>query len=640
MKLDGLQVVSFESRLSKTLSDLIRVQGGEPIQAPSMREIPLENNHEAFSFAEDFFAGRVDVLILLTGVGTKALIQALETRYPTEKILEQFRKTCLVPRGPKPIRVLNELKVPFAVTVPEPNTWKELLQTLDQHAGEIPLCGKKVAVQEYGVSNPELLQRLSERGADVRRVPVYRWALPEDLAPLQNAIRQILKSRAQVAIFTTAIQIDHVLKVAGQMGVEKELKDKFKDMVIASVGPDTTQALRSAGIERDLEPESPKMGPLVSLVSQKAKMILQSKKEADCATLVRGGALDLMADQDAKESIFLKACRLEKTACTPVWLMRQAGRYMKDYRKLREEYPFMELCKRIDLAAEITVHAQQKLNADAAIIFSDILLIVEPMGFKLDYLKGGGPRIQKSMDAAKDVDKIRDFDPAKELNYVLKAISKTRASLKPEIALIGFAGAPFTLASYLIEGGSSKNFDKTKAFMKNNPEAWDLLLKKIAGFTASYLNAQAEAGADAVQLFDSWAGHLNKEEYKKFALPYSKMIFENLKPGLTGIHFGTNTAPFLEEFASAPSQVVSVDHRIDLSEAWEKIGKKKAIQGNLDPMILFKDLKTIEAETKKILRQAHGRAGHIFNLGHGVLPETPEENVIALVRMVHEFSGS
>ncbi len=336
------------------------------------------------------------------------------------------------------------------------------------------------------------------------------------------------------------------------------------------------------------------------------------------------------------QSVFLKACRREKTPYTPVWLMRQAGRYMKDYRRIREKMSFLELCKNPSLAAEVTVMAQEKLKTDVAIIFSDILLIVEPMGLSLDYPKNDGPSISKRISDSKAVDALKELKSAEALGFVLEAIRETRKKLKPSIPLIGFAGAPFTLASYMIEGGSTKNFEKTKKFMTGDRARWKTLMKKIVHSTILYLNAQIDVGAQAIQIFDSWAGILNGETYGQFVAPHMKSLIQGIKKGTPVIHFSTKTGPFLEKISQAGGDVISVDYRISLGEAWKKIGYDKAIQGNLDPKILLGDLKEIKKQVRRLLKEAGGRPGYIFNLGHGVLPETPVENVKALVEMVHD----
>ncbi len=278
-KLENLNVAIFESRLAKTMTELVALQGGIPHSAPSMKEVPLENNPEAFGFAEKLFAGKIDVLILLTGVGTRTLVSVLATRTPKAKIVEALKKTTIIPRGPKPIKALNELGVPFALAVPEPNTWREILSALDQNRDKIAVKGRAVAVQEYGVTNPELLAGLEERGAKVLRVPVYRWALPDDTGPLEGTIRRIVDGKIDVAIFTTAVQIDHVFQVARRMGQESALKQAFKNIVVASVGPDTTESIRSHGLAVDIQPKSPKMGPLVTETAERARAILNAKRK-------------------------------------------------------------------------------------------------------------------------------------------------------------------------------------------------------------------------------------------------------------------------------------------------------------------------------------------------------------------------
>lgn len=339
------------------------------------------------------------------------------------------------------------------------------------------------------------------------------------------------------------------------------------------------------------------------------------------------------------DSIFLKACRLEKTAVTPIWLMRQAGRYMEEYRLLRDKKPFLEICRDKDLVTQITVTAQEKIGADAAIIFSDILLLAESFGLGLEFLKGDGPSIQRAVRTARDVENLPEIAPKESLSFVFQAIRQTRAALKPQIPLLGFAGAPFTFASYIVEGGASKDFSQTKKLMAAEGGIWKILLEKISRATIQYLNEQIDAGVQAVQLFDTWAGCLSAQEYETFVLPYSLNVIRSLKAGVPVIYFGTGTGKFLEVFAGAGAQVIGIDHRISLGEAWKKIGHEKAIQGNLDPSVLLLSRQEIEKEVKRILKEAGGRPGHIFNLGHGVLPATPVENVKTLVEMVHEFSA-
>ena len=333
----------------------------------------------------------------------------------------------------------------------------------------------------------------------------------------------------------------------------------------------------------------------------------------------------------------MRACRREPAPHTPIWLMRQAGRYMPEYRAVRNKTTFLELCKNPSLAAEVTVTAAERLGVDAAIIFADILLILEPMGVDLEFAQGEGPVIHNPVRQAADVDRLRQVEDVSELDFVNEAIRQTRRALKPDIPLIGFAGAPFTLASYLTEGGGSKNYVHTKRLMYNDGGAWHAMMSLIATSLVKYLNSQIEAGAQAVQLFDSWVGCLSPDDYREFVLPHTRRVIEGIKPGVPVIHFGTGTAALLELMREAGGDVIGLDWRVRLDEGWARVGHDVAIMGNLDPIALFSDRKVLLAHAKRVLDQAARRPGHIFNLGHGILPETPVDNVIALVDFVHEL---
>jgi uroporphyrinogen decarboxylase len=335
--------------------------------------------------------------------------------------------------------------------------------------------------------------------------------------------------------------------------------------------------------------------------------------------------------------LLLRACRREPVERAPVWLMRQAGRYMKEYRDIRDRVGFLELCKSPDLAAQVTLDAVKRLGVDAAILFADLLLPVEPMGFRLAYEKGEGPSIAPPVRTAKDVDRVRVADPA-ALGYVYETVKRIRAALPPEIALIGFVGAPFTLAAYLIEGGGTRDFARTRAFMAADPGAWRTLLEKAADSLAAFANGQVDAGAQVIQIFDSWVGCVPPADYRERVLPFSRRLIRAVR-GVPVIHFGTGTGALLELMKEAGGDVIGVDHTVRLDAAWMRLGHDVGVQGNLDPDVLFKDIPTIRAETKRILAEAGGRPGHIFNLGHGIKPTTPVEHAIALVEAVRELSG-
>jgi len=336
-----------------------------------------------------------------------------------------------------------------------------------------------------------------------------------------------------------------------------------------------------------------------------------------------------------QNSLFLKACRGEKTERTPVWLMRQAGRYMKEYRDIRAKTSFLDLCKNADLAAEVTVHAAETLGVDAGIIFSDILLILQPMGLPLEYSKGDGPVIATPIQSESDVKRLRTITAKDPLPFTSEAIRKTRKQLSDSIPLIGFCGAPFTLASYMIEGGGSKHFLKTKALMLQNPAMWNLLMEKIVRALTLSLNAQIRAGADAVQIFDSWVGCLSPADYERHVLPHMTRLLKGIQGNTPTIYFGTQTGGLLPLMKKAGSDVMGIDWREDLGATWKRIGG--AVQGNLDPAVLFAEPAEVKRQTLAILKQAAGKPGHIFNLGHGVLPGTPVDHVRLLVDTVKEF---
>ncbi len=336
---------------------------------------------------------------------------------------------------------------------------------------------------------------------------------------------------------------------------------------------------------------------------------------------------------------FLKACRREPTGYTPIWLMRQAGRYLKEYRALRRKYSFLEMCKNPELAAKVTLQPVERFKLDAAIIFSDILIPLEPMGVEFDFAKGEGPVFHRPLRQMKEVQKLRVIEPEEETSFLMKAIQIVRKELGGKIPLIGFCGAPFTLASYIVEGGHSKNYILTKSLMYEDRPTWDALMGKLSDVLVRYLRAQVRSGVQAVQIFDSWVGCLSPHDYEEYVLPYSKKVIEGVGNSVPLIHFATSHSTLLGLMRRAGGDVIGVDWRVDIGEAWSRIGYDVAIQGNLDPGILLASVELITKEVKRILDCVKGRPGHVFNLGHGILPNTPVENVAALVDVVHEYSS-
>ena len=334
---------------------------------------------------------------------------------------------------------------------------------------------------------------------------------------------------------------------------------------------------------------------------------------------------------------FLNACRREAVDVTPVWLMRQAGRYMPEYRKLKEKYAFLEMVKTPDIATEVTLQPVDAFNVDAAIIFQDILPILEPMGLELEYVGGEGPVIHNPVRTPADVEALAIRPAAEAMDFAATAIRQVRRALDGRVPLIGFSGAPFTLVCYAVEGGASRDYRLAKGLMYEQPETWRRLMEKMSVAVGDYLQVQAAAGVQALQLFDSWAGALSPADYETHVLPHTRRVIEMVTAtcDVPLIHFGTGTSGILPLLKRAGGDVIGVDWRIELDEAWNRLGPEVAVQGNLDPTVLFAPVPVIERQAARILDRVRGRRGHIFNLGHGILQHTPVAHVAALVDFVH-----
>jgi uroporphyrinogen decarboxylase len=337
---------------------------------------------------------------------------------------------------------------------------------------------------------------------------------------------------------------------------------------------------------------------------------------------------------------FLRACRGLPVDTTPVWFMRQAGRYMPEYRAIRAKHTLLEIVEKPELAAEVTLQPVEILGVDAAILFADILLPIIPMGLNLEFIKGEGPHISNPVRTAEDAARLRSLQPESDLGHVMEAIHLVRAELDGKIPLIGFSGAPFTVASYMIEGGPSRDYLLTKMMMYSAPEIWADLMERLSDSLASYMLAQVQAGAQALQLFDSWIGALSPQDYAHYVLPYSHKVLKAAQDsGVPVIHFGTNTATLLPLLKQAGGSVIGLDWRVPLDKGWEVLGHDTAVQGNLDPVALFSPLPVLKEKVNDVMNRAGNRPGHIFNLGHGILQNTPVDHVKAVVEMVHEWTS-
>ena len=342
----------------------------------------------------------------------------------------------------------------------------------------------------------------------------------------------------------------------------------------------------------------------------------------------------------APESTFVRACRRLPVDVTPVWLMRQAGRYLPEYRRVRKHHSILEICKRPVLAADVTITAAERLGVDAAIIFADLLLPLEVMGVDFEFLAGEGPKIENPIRDANSIAQLKT-DRTEDLGYVSEAVQAVARHFAGRLPVIGFCGGPFTLASYMIEGGGSRHYIETKRLMYQEPEAWDELMRRIVRVVSQFAAQQVSAGADVLQVFDSWVGNLSPSDYARFALPHTKTLISELKAtGAPVIYFGTDTATLLPSMKQTRAEVMGVDWRIPIDDAFEMLGDNYAVQGNLDPVVLFAPEAEVRRQTREVIDRVCGRIGHIFNLGHGILPETPVENVLALVEEVHAYSAT
>ncbi len=591
--------------------------------------------------------GHVEVVIFNTGGGVRKLIEQVERHVDRKRFLSAITDVVTIARGPKPAAALCELGIKPTHTTAEPHTWREILQVIDRH---VPLANHTVGLQEYGEPNASLLAGLEARGAAVINLKLYHWELPEDPTALVAVLRQIIDHKIDIVLFTSSRQIVNALHVAQCSGIADQLRQALRSTIIASIGPDTSATLRQHELPRDIEADHPTMERLLEVVATDLSELLGKKRWlAEAANAERqtvsaaqqtAGAIVAALDKNdpAYDSPFLKACRREPVPFTPIWLMRQAGRYMPEYRAVREKVSFLELCKNPALCAEVMITAVRRLGVDAAIIFSDLLPILEPMGLDLEFSQGEGPVIHNPVREARDVDRVVELESVESLSFVTETVRQTRDGLSG-IPIIGFAGAPFTLASYVIEGGASRNFLHTKTLMYRDSGAWTALMNRLSRAIARYLNAQIAAGAHAVQIFDSWVGCLGPDDYRRYVLPHLKSVIDQLMPGVPVINFATGNPALVPLQAEAGGSVIGVDWRIRLDDAWRAIGHDRAIQGNLEPAVLLADHAEIRRRSKDVLDQAAARPGHIFNLGHGVFPQTPVDNAIALIDAVHELSG-
>ncbi|MFK7770209.1 MAG: uroporphyrinogen decarboxylase [Mariniblastus sp.] len=607
-------------------------QQGEP-KLFEFNENETTTSKAISDFANRLLTAGVETVIFVTGVGVRHLIEQACKTVDRQRFLDCLSDVTTV-SGSKNARVaLAEFGIAPTISVDSDNSWRDVLMAIDRGA---PVINQTVALEEsaaiYGLASG-----LEARGAKVVRMPIFAQSFPVNPQATIEFFEQLEAGEFQAMLFHSPENAARFCFLAKHYGRARLTSHLLDNHIVLAIGNGTSEILTDGGFVVDLTTQSTETKiAFEEIVNQ----FDQVKKQKVIIRLNMSGPATNNSDPNAPwyDSPFMKACRGEPTDVTPIWMMRQAGRYMAEYRAVRDKVSFLDLCANPQLCSEVMCTAVNKLGVDAAIIFSDLLPILVPMGCDLEFVKGDGPVIHNPVRTVADIDRIKPLENNDPLQFVMDTVKQTRNDLPADMPLIGFAGSPFTLASYMIEGGSSRNYANTKALMYTDAGAWAQLMEHLSTSISIYLKGQIEAGAQCVQLFDSWAGCLSFEDYRRFCHPYVKTIIASLPSNVPVINFATGNPSLLPLLADTRAAVVGIDWRTRLDDAWQTVGYDRAVQGNLDPTVLLTNPTEIRKQAKFVLDQAGGRAGHIFNLGHGILPQTPVENAIALVDAVHELS--
>ena len=580
---------------------------------------------EFANFVGELITGGIDTVLLMTASGTRSLIEIATATTDRERFLNGLQDSQLISGSAATTHTLAESSLTPALKVDALPGWRKTLLWLESN---IDLSHKRIAI-ESTLQDSGLFAGLESRGVRVRRIkPHASWPTAEI-----NQLSNGSNGETLVLLVTSATAANALCNTLVASRLTNSSLDR---QIVVACGDETADVLIQNGIKVEFVADPKPVAAAEQLAARYELLVTRNQK----LIMNMSGPNAPSNDTNAPwyDSPFMKACRGEPSDVTPVWMMRQAGRYMQEYREVRAKVSFLDLCANPQLCSEVMCTAVSRLGVDAAIIFSDLLPMLVPMGCDLEFVKGDGPVIHNPVRSAADIDRIKPLESNDELQFVMETVTQTRADLPADMPLIGFSGAPFTLASYMIEGGSSRNYAHAKALMFGDRGAWNELMQRLSDSIVIYLKGQIDAGAQCVQLFDSWAGCLNVQHYREFVLPFVQQIIASLPKEVPVINFGTGNPALLPLYADTAASVVGIDWRVRLDEAWETVGHDRAVQGNLDPTILLTDPATIRKHVKDVLDQAAGRPGHIFNLGHGILPQTPVDNAIALVDAVHELS--
>ncbi len=603
-------------------------------------------------FTGQLLTGMIDIVIFRTGAGVTDFLESVSRHQDARRVNDLLQDTQMIAASPLAAEALAKASIdPVRAYFPDAgtrravrgNSWRNVLISMDRHFRPHQHTGNPMLNLTCGLEECEdwfsLSSGLEARGARVVPIPVFSSAPPASANAVILFFEQLEAQDIQVMLFNRPAQVSKFAFLAKRFRRARLTNHLLDHHIVIAAGTDTCEILADRGFPVDLTiADSPLLS--VDTIDKIAAAIPQLQSRKQNSYIKMSGPSSSSNDPNAPwyNSPFMKACRGEPTDVTPIWMMRQAGRYMSEYREVRAQVSFLDLCANPQLCSEVMCTAVEKLGVDAAIIFSDLLPILVPMGCDLEFVKGDGPVIHNPVRTAKDIDRIKPLDSNAELEFVMETVRQTRQDLPADMPLIGFAGAPFTLASYMIEGGSSRNYAATKQIMFSDHAAWDQLMQHLVTSISIYLKGQIAAGAQCVQLFDSWAGCLSFEDYSQKVHPYVQQIIASLPADVPVINFATGNPALLPLLADTRASVVGIDWRTRLDDAWQTVGYDRAVQGNLDPTVLLTNPDEIRRQAKFVLDQAAGRAGHIFNLGHGILPMTPVENAIALVDAVHELS--
>ena len=584
-------------------------------------------------FANRILTADIDTVIFVTSVGVEAIIEQASRNVDQQRFLDCLADIHTVAGSKAAANALQQFQITPKISVNSSNSWRDILIAIDR---SLPVINQTIALEE-SESIYSLISGLEARGASVVKVPLFADPSSEWAPVAIEFFEQLEAGEFHIILFPSPENAVRFCTLAKGYGRAKLTRHLLDNHLVLAIGRGTAEILSDRGFIVDYSTET--TDPAEGIQEIKAQ-ISQITKQKSIIRVSMSGPATNNSDPNAPwyNSPFMKACRGEPTDVTPIWMMRQAGRYMAEYREVRNKVSFLDLCANPQLCSEVMCTAVNRLGVDAAIIFSDLLPILVPMGCDLEFVKGDGPVIHNPVRTAADIDRIKPLESNDPLQFVMDTVKQTRNDLPADMPLIGFAGSPFTLASYMIEGGSSRNYAFTKTLMYGDHGAWDQLMQHLANSISLYLQGQIEAGAQCVQLFDSWAGCLSFEDYKTFAHPYVKRIIASLPSNVQVINFATGNPALLPLLADTRAAVIGIDWRTRLDDAWKIVGHDRAVQGNLDPTVLLTNPTEIKKHAKFVLDQAGGRAGHIFNLGHGILPQTPVDNAIALVDAVHELS--